>query len=65
MDSRSLVEIVINDVSGKMVKLLLKDMAEEGRNLFTFNKGVLTTGIYFLQVKTDNKILANEKIVIE
>jgi hypothetical protein len=40
-------------------------MAEEGRNLFTFNKGVLTTGIYFLQVKTDNKILANEKIVIE
>jgi hypothetical protein len=65
MDSRSLVEIVINDVSGKMVKLLLKDMAEEGRNTFTFNKGVLTTGIYFLQVKTDNKILANEKIVIE
>jgi hypothetical protein len=65
MDSRSPVEIVINDVSGNLVKLLLKDMAEEGRNLFTFNKGALTKGIYFLQVRSGKKIIADEKIVIE
>jgi hypothetical protein len=65
LDKRSLVEIAINDVSGRMVKLLLKDMAEEGKNLFTFNKGVLANGIYFLQVRSENKIVANEKIVIE
>jgi hypothetical protein len=65
MNKRTLVEIAINDASGRMVKLLLKDMAEEGRNLFSFNKGVLTAGIYFIQVKSGNKIIANEKIVIE
>jgi hypothetical protein len=65
MEKKALVEITISDASGRMVKLLLKDMAEEGKNLFSFNKGVLANGIYFLQVKSGNKTVANEKIVIE
>jgi hypothetical protein len=48
-----------------MVRSLLRDRAEEGKNLFSFNKGVLANGVYFLQVKSENKIIANEKVVIE
>jgi len=65
MGKSAVVEIAIIDASGRMVKLLLKDKAEEGKNLFSFNKGVLANGIYFLQVKSENEIVANEKIVIE
>ena len=65
MDKRSMVEIAINDASGRRVKLLLKDMAEEGKNLFTFNKGALAAGIYFLEIKSGKTSVANEKIVIE
>lgn len=65
MEKSAVVEITIIDGSGRLVKLLLKDRAEEGKNLFSFNKGVLANGIYFLQVKSENKIIANEKIVID
>jgi hypothetical protein len=65
VDKRTLVEIMLNDASGKMVKLLMKDVAEEGKNLFSFNKGVLSSGIYFVQIRSGNKIIANEKMVIE
>lgn len=65
MEKSAVVEIILTDASGRMVKLLMKDKAEEGKNLFTFNKGVLANGIYFLQIKSENTILANEKIVIE
>jgi hypothetical protein len=65
LENSAIVNIALFDASGKMVKLLLQDRAEEGKNLFSFNKGVLTNGVYFLQIRTDNKMLANEKIVIE
>ncbi len=65
MEKSAVVEIALIDGAGRMVKLLLKDKAEEGKNLFSFNKGVLSNGIYFLQIKSENTILANEKIVIE
>jgi hypothetical protein len=65
MDKSAVVEITLIDGSGRMVKLLLKDKAEEGKNLFSFNKGVLANGVYFLQVRSENKIVANEKVVID
>ena len=65
MDKSAIVEISLFDGSGRMVKFLLKDRAEEGKNLFSFNKGVLANGVYVLQVKSENKVIANEKIVID
>ncbi len=65
MEKSALVDIALFDGSGRMVKLLLKDKAEEGKNLFSFNKGVLANGIYFLQIKSENKVIANEKVIIE
>jgi len=65
MEKSALVDITLFDGSGRMVRSLLRDRAEEGKNLFSFNKGVLANGVYFLQVKSENKIIANEKVVIE
>lgn len=65
MEKSAVVEITLNDASGRNVKMLMKDRADEGKNLFSFNKGVLSGGIYFVQVKSGNNIVANEKIVIE
>jgi len=65
MDQKAIVEISLVDVSGHLVKLLLKDNADEGKNLFSFNKGVLASGIYFLKINSGNTTLANEKIIIE
>ncbi|MCX6247547.1 MAG: T9SS type A sorting domain-containing protein [Bacteroidetes bacterium] len=65
LDKSAMVEISVIDGAGRMVKLLMKDKANEGKNLFSFNKGALANGIYFLQVVSEKKIVANEKIVIE
>ena len=65
LDHRMLVDISLLDLSGKTIKVLMKDMAEEGKNLVSFNKSVLPAGIYFVQVSSANKTLAHEKIIIE
>jgi hypothetical protein len=65
MEKSAVVEVALFDGMGRMVKLLMKDKASEGKNLFSFNKGVLANGVYFLQVRSENKMVANEKIVID
>ena len=65
MDQKAVVDISLTDLNGNLVKLLMKDNADEGKNLFSFNKGVLSSGTYFLRINSGNKNLANEKIIIE
>jgi len=65
LDKKEMVKITLNDAAGRMVKLLLSDMAEEGKNMFTFNKGVLQKGIYFLQIRSGNSIIADARIVMD
>ena len=59
------VSIELIDIAGKVVKVLYNDAVKKGENMFSFNKGALTSGIYFLNIKTNSKILRNEKIVIK
>jgi hypothetical protein len=65
MDKRSMVDISLVDAEGNTMKVLMKDMADEGKNRFSFNRGVLSPGIYFLRIASENKVLSNEKLVIE
>lgn len=65
IDTKSNISISLTDVNGKMVKLLYNDIAKKGDNSFSFNKGALTSGIYFLTIKTNSNIIKNEKIIIE
>jgi hypothetical protein len=65
MDKAEIVDISVIDAGGKLVKMLLRDKADEGKNVFAFNKGALSTGVYFLRIQSDNNTIANEKIVIQ
>jgi len=59
------IEILIVDQNGNIIKSLYSGYAYSGTNKFSFNKGMLPTGMYFLEIldQSKNKI-QNEKIII-
>lgn len=59
------LQIEIIDMNGKIVKELYSGEGKAGHNQFTFNKAMLSQGIYFLQVKSSTTTIANEKIIIQ
>jgi hypothetical protein len=65
LENDSPTEIVLNDISGKTIKILFKDKAKKGNNQYSFNKGALTSGIYLLTVSSNSKIMKSEKIIIK
>jgi hypothetical protein len=64
MPGREQIEIEILDLKGKVIKELYNGLTFDGKNLFTFNKSPLTSGVYFIKISSKNKTLKNEKIVI-
>jgi hypothetical protein len=59
------IEILIVDQNGNVLKSLYSGFAHSGTNKFSFNKGMLPSGMYFLEIldQSKNKI-QNEKIII-
>lgn len=64
MQNREQIQIEIIDLQGKVIKELYNGLTFEGKNLFTFNKSPLTSGVYFIKISSKNKTLKNEKIVV-
>ncbi len=62
---RSTIEIAVLDNQGKIVKVLLQDTAPGGRNSFSFNKGALSSGIYFIKVTSSNNTIRYEKFIVQ
>ena len=58
------IAIDIVDVNGSIIKELYQGVAQQGDNVFSFNKANLSSGIYFLRIKNNANILKNEKIII-
>ncbi|HEV7232028.1 MAG TPA: T9SS type A sorting domain-containing protein [Bacteroidia bacterium] len=58
------VAIALFDLQGRVVKELYSGPCMEGENTFSFNKTNLSPGTYFLNVKTADNQIRNEKIVI-
>jgi hypothetical protein len=58
------IQIEIIDVSGKYLKTLFNGSLKKGKNLLTFNKEVLSAGTYLLIIKTDDKTLKFEKLIV-
>ncbi len=58
------IYINIYDVHGRLIQNLYNGHAQEGDNIFSFNKANLKAGIYFLVIKNDSAIIKNEKIVV-
>lgn len=59
------LQVLLTDVNGKLIKLLFKDSPMPGDYRFSFHKGDLKPGIYFLSLQGDQKNLHHEKIIIE
>lgn len=58
------VGISLHDINGKMIKSLYSGRPASGTNIFSFNKGHLSPGVYFVRVEVGKNLLKNEKIVI-
>ncbi|MDG1915169.1 MAG: T9SS type A sorting domain-containing protein [Crocinitomix sp.] len=58
------VEVKIIGLDGRLVKHLYTGTAFVGENKFAFNKANLASGTYFVQIQSDDKQIANEKIII-
>jgi len=65
LDTRRPIEISVIDQQGKVAKLLLNDTAPAGRNCFSFNKGALSNGIYFLKITSSTNIIRYEKFIVQ
>ncbi len=64
LETNSKIEIAIYDTQGNLIKTLYSGQANSGKNQFTFNKSHLDVGTYFITIKSDNKTMKNEKIII-
>jgi hypothetical protein len=59
------VRIEMINSNGQNIKTLFNGMLQKGECTFQFNKGVLTNGIYFLQITHNNKQIYNKQFIIE
>jgi len=60
----SLITIEINDLNGVIVKTLYNGSLKSGKNMLTFNRNAISSGTYFVTVKTDYTIITTKKIVV-
>jgi hypothetical protein len=56
--------INITDMQGKVVKELYKGGAQQGKNIFSFDKANLPNGTYLLNIYNNSNTIKNERIVI-
>ena len=64
MTERADINVSIFDMNGGLVKLLLEDNLKPGNKTLHFNSNALTSGTYLITVTSNDKIIANEKLII-
>lgn len=64
LENNTNLTIEVYNTDGKLVKELFNGPGHFGKNVFTFNKNNLSSGTYFVSIKSTNKVLLNEKIII-
>lgn len=65
LPSELITKVEIFDLSGKLVKVLFAGKLKAGKNLLTFNRNAISTGTYFITIKTENRILTSKKIIVD
>ena len=58
------IKASIFDLNGKLVKLLYEGYIWKGENTFSFDKGNLENGNYFLTIENNQKVISHEAINI-
>lgn len=64
MRERADITVSIYDMKGQLVKLLLEDNMKPGLKTLRFNRNALSAGTYSINVNSNQKTLAHEKLVI-
>lgn len=59
------VEITLTNIEGKIIKTIYRDIAQKGKNQFSFSAQPLPTGIYFLNINGKDGLKIIEKIMKE
>ncbi|HNF70928.1 MAG TPA: T9SS type A sorting domain-containing protein [Chitinophagaceae bacterium] len=59
------IRIDLLNASGQLVRHLMNDYLGESENHLSFNRSVLNSGMYFIQITRDGRVLQNHKLVIE
>lgn len=63
LPSSSYVELVVYDLLGKEAAIIYQGVLQQGSHEFEFNSLEITSGIYILQLRTDN-FYAHKKLVL-
>ena len=65
LEQREEIRIEIRDIQNKLVKLLYRDVPRSLENRMSFSPDALPPGHYFVVISTNNKILHNEKLLVD
>ncbi|MFM1876964.1 MAG: hypothetical protein RL266_2701 [Bacteroidota bacterium] len=65
MLERANINVSIYDLEGKLVKVLLNDNLKPGVKTLHFNRNALSSGTYLINVTSNDKIISNEKLIID
>jgi hypothetical protein len=57
------LNFVLYDVSGKEVRVLLREYIKPGVQQFSFSMQPLSQGVYFLKIFNDKEVIATEKLI--
>lgn len=60
----SYVKVMLQDVTGKVAKIIYKDFTHAGYHKFTLNAATLTPGIYYLSIFSNEYKVDTKKIVV-
>ncbi len=58
------INISLFDIQGKKLRTIMESKAAKGKNKFSFEKGSLASGTYFVKIFINNKNVKNEKLFI-
>jgi hypothetical protein len=58
------VDVNIYDSNGRLVKVLLSDNMKAGTKTLHFNRNALSSGTYFINVTSNERTLAHEKLIV-
>ncbi len=64
LSNKEKVSITLTDVAGNPVKTLFKGDLKAGKNLLTFNKNALSSGLYVLKISTQTKVVHTAKLIV-
>lgn len=63
--SKSIVNISIYDILGRLVKVLVNEQVEPGHHQIVFNASNIASGVYFYNMRTDNFTVTKKMLLLK